>query len=69
MARRHCVNTNQLFGRRKQYQEVSLAEVKASESIVPATEPPAAIKEIKELQLLLGKKTLEVEILKAWTAI
>jgi transposase len=31
---------------------------------VPASELAAAIKEIKELQRLLGKKTLEVEILK-----
>ncbi|ERJ38536.1 Mobile element protein [Burkholderia sp. AU4i] len=31
---------------------------------MPASELAAAIKEIKELQRLLGKKTLEVEILK-----
>ncbi|CAH2806315.1 MAG: Mobile element protein [uncultured Caballeronia sp.] len=31
---------------------------------MPAFELAAAIKEIKELQRLLGKKTLEVEILK-----
>jgi transposase len=32
--------------------------------VVPASELAAAIKEIKELQRLLGKKTMEVEILK-----
>lgn len=60
----HGVNANQVFGWRKQYQEGSLAAVKAGETVVPASELAAAIKEIKELQRLLGKKTLEVEILK-----
>ncbi|AYZ98903.1 IS3 family transposase [Burkholderia sp. AU29985] len=64
VARRHGVNANQVFGWRKQYQEGSLAAVKAGETVVPASELAAAIKEIKELQRLLGKKTLEVEILK-----
>jgi transposase len=58
------VNPNQVFGWRKQYQEGSLAAVKAGETVVPASELAAAIKEIKELQRLLGKKTMEVEILK-----
>ncbi|KVE63785.1 transposase [Burkholderia vietnamiensis] len=61
VARRHGVNANQVFGWRKQYQEGSLAAVKAGETVVPASELAAAI---KELQRLLGKKTLEVEILK-----
>jgi transposase len=67
VARRYGVNANQVFAWRKQYQEGSLAAVKAGESVVPASELAAAIKEIKEikeLQRLLGKKTLEVEILK-----
>ena len=38
--------------------------MKADETFVPASELAAAIKEIKELQRLLGKKTLEVDILK-----
>ncbi|MFP3710213.1 transposase, partial [Paraburkholderia sp. SIMBA_009] len=64
VARRHGVNANQVFAWRKQYQEGSLAALKAGESVVPASELAAAIKEIKVLQRLLGKKTLEVEILK-----
>ncbi|ADG17830.1 transposase IS3/IS911 family protein [Paraburkholderia atlantica] len=64
VARRHGVNPNQVFGWRKQYQEGSLAAVKAGETVVPASKLAAAIKEIKELQRLLGKKTMEVEILK-----
>ena len=41
-----------------------MVAVKAGETVVPASELAAAIKEIKELQRLLGKNTLEVEILK-----
>ncbi|WP_167362748.1 transposase [Pandoraea faecigallinarum] len=38
VARRHGVNANQVFGWRKQYQEGSLAAVKAGETVVPASE-------------------------------
>ncbi|BCL95233.1 hypothetical protein MAFF211479_49350 (plasmid) [Ralstonia solanacearum] len=58
------MNAIQAFGCRKQYQEGSLTVVKAGESVVSACELTAAIKEIRELQRLLGKKTLEAEILK-----
>ena len=58
------MNPNEVFACRKQYQEGSLAAVKAGETIVPASELAADIKEIKELQRPLGKKTMEVEILK-----
>jgi transposase-like protein len=59
VARRHGVNPNQVFGWRKQYQEGSLAAVKAGETVVPASELAAAIKEIKELQRLLGKNGMD----------
>ncbi|OEG27689.1 hypothetical protein BHQ35_24735, partial [Shigella sp. FC2175] len=45
--------------RRKQYQEGSLTAVAAGEQVVPASELAAAMKQIKELQRLLGKKTME----------
>ncbi|AON56606.1 transposase [Herbaspirillum seropedicae] len=44
------MNANQVFGWRKQYQEGSLTAVKAGETVVPASELAAAIKDIKELQ-------------------
>ncbi|MBF1996168.1 hypothetical protein HW114_12065 [Serratia symbiotica] len=47
------------------YQEGSLAAVAAGEEVVPASELVAAMKQIRELQRLLGKKTMENEILKA----
>ncbi|WP_322067363.1 IS3 family transposase [Burkholderia ubonensis] len=64
VARRHGVNPNQVFAWRKQYQDGSLTAVKAGESVVPASQLAAAMKEIRELQRLLGKKTQEAEILK-----
>ena len=36
----------------------------AGEQIVPASELAAAMKQIKELQRLLGKKTMENELIK-----
>ncbi|SAL02492.1 transposase [Caballeronia pedi] len=56
VARRHGVNANQVFGWRKQYQEGSLAAVKAGESVVPASELAAAIKEIKDCNDYSGKR-------------
>ncbi|MET3449651.1 transposase [Ralstonia sp. 1138] len=63
VARRHGVNPNQVFGWRKQYQEGSLAAVQAGETVVPASELAAAIKEIKELQRLLGKNGMDAALL------
>ncbi|WP_167772771.1 IS3 family transposase [Escherichia coli] len=64
VARQHGVAASQLFLWRKQYQEGSLTAVAAGEQVVPASELAAAMKQIKELQRLLGKKTMENEILK-----
>ncbi|EFO4104687.1 IS3 family transposase [Escherichia coli] len=64
VARQHGVAASQLFLWRKQYQEGSLTAVAAGEQVVPASELAAAMKQIKELQRLLGKKTMENEIIK-----
>ncbi|MCZ5483766.1 IS3 family transposase [Escherichia coli] len=64
VARQHGVAASQLFLWRKQYQEGSLTAVVAGEQVVPASELAAAMKQIKELQRLLGKKTMENELLK-----
>ncbi len=45
-------------------EEGSLTAVAAGEQVVPASELAAAMKQIKELQRLLGKKTMENELLK-----
>ena len=56
VARQHGVAASQLFLWRKQYQEGSLTAVAAGEQVVPASELAAAMKQIKELQRLIGKK-------------
>jgi transposase len=63
VARQHGVAASQLFLWRKQYQEGSLTAVAAGEQVVPASELASAMKQIKELQRLLGK-TMENELLK-----
>lgn len=64
VARRNGVNPNQLFHWRKLYQTGSLMSVAAGEPVVPASELAAAARKIRELERLLGRKTLENEILK-----
>ncbi|WP_425272747.1 transposase [Rahnella woolbedingensis] len=64
VARQHGVAASQLFLWRKQYQEGSLTAVTSGEQVVPASELASAMKQIKELQRLLGKKTMEVELLR-----
>ena len=64
VARRHQVNAHQVFAWRKLYQDGSLSAVSAGEQVVPASDLAEAMKQIRELQRLLGKKTMEVEILR-----
>lgn len=49
---------------RKLEREGALTAVQAGESVVPASELAAARAEIAQLQRMLGKKTMEAEILK-----
>ncbi|HBO4117414.1 transposase [Pseudomonas aeruginosa] len=53
-----------LFNWRKLYQDGSRSAVSAGEAVVPASELVDALKQIRELQRMLGKKTMETEILK-----
>jgi transposase len=53
-----------LFQWRKLERQGALTAVNAGESVVPASELSAARAEIAQLQRLLGKKTVEVEILR-----
>ncbi|WP_410200597.1 IS3 family transposase, partial [Klebsiella quasipneumoniae] len=52
------------FNQSSRYKEGSLTAVAAGEQVVPASELASAMKQIKELQRLLGKKTMENELLK-----
>jgi transposase len=64
VARQEGVSASLLFQWRKLEREGALIAVSAGESVVPASELAAARAEIAKLQRILGKKTLENEILK-----
>jgi len=64
VARRHGIGPNQLFRWRRLYAEGALSAVGAGEEVVAASEYRALQHQVRELQRLLGKKTLEVEILR-----
>ncbi|OWT57678.1 IS3 family transposase [Candidimonas nitroreducens] len=64
VARQHGVNPNQLFHWRKLYQDGGLSAVGAGEQVVAASELADALKQIRERQRMLGKKTMENEILR-----
>ncbi len=67
LARQHGLTAAQFFQWRKAYLEGSLVEVGANETVVPASELQEAMRQIKQLEGALGRKTLENEILKGAT--
>jgi len=64
VARANGISPSLLFRWRKLAGAGALQAVRADEAVVPASEYQEAQRQIKELQRLLGKKTLENEILK-----
>jgi transposase len=64
VARQHGISPNQLFTWRRLYAEGALSAVGAGEAVVAASEYRAVQRQVRELQRLLGKKTLENEILR-----
>ena len=64
VARRHQVSPSLLFRWRKLAASGALSAVQADEAVVPASEVQSLQHQVKELQRLLGKKTMENEILK-----
>ena len=64
VVRKHGVGACQLFNWRKLEREGVLTAVTAGESVMPASELAAARAQIAQLQRMLGKKTMEAEILK-----
>ena len=64
VARRHGVAANQLFTWRRLVAQGSLTAAGSGEEVVPASDYRALQNQVRELHRLLGKKTLEAEILK-----
>ena len=64
VARQNGIAPNQLFTWRRLAAQGGLTATGAEEEVVPASDYRALQNQIRELQRLLGKKTLEAEILK-----
>src|ERR1044072_9036644 len=64
VARQHGVAPNQGFTWRRLYAEGALSAIGAGEEVVPASDYRSLQHQVQELQRLLGKKTLENEILR-----
>ncbi len=64
VARRHGIAPNQLFTWRRLANQGALTATQAEEGVVPASAYKALSDQVRELQRLLGKKSMEAEILK-----
>ena len=64
VARKHGVSPSQLFTWRRLAREGKLSAIRSGEEVVPASEAKHLNARIRELERLLGKKTMENEILK-----
>ena len=64
VGRRYGISANQLFTWRRLMAQGAFTAAGAGEEVVPASKYRAAQQQIRELQRLLGKKTLENEILR-----
>ncbi len=64
VARKHGIAPNLLFRWRKLMNEGGKTAIQANDQVVSAAEARAMKKRIRELERLLGRKTMEVEILK-----
>jgi transposase len=64
VARRHGIAPNQLFTWRRLANQGALTATQAEEDVVPASAYRALVDKVRELRRLLGKKSMEAEILK-----
>ncbi|MDR7155744.1 transposase [Sphingobium xenophagum] len=64
VARRHGIAGNQLFTWRRLMAQGALTAPTAGEEVVPASDYRAMEAQVRELQRLLGKKTMEKELLR-----
>lgn len=64
VARRHGISPSLLFGWRRRMTEGGKEAVRVDDEVVPSAEMRALEKRIREFERVLGKKTLENEILR-----
>ena len=64
VARKCEMQPNQLFRWRRLFHEGALAAVRAKEELVSSSEVRELKRRIRELERMLGRKTMETEILK-----
>jgi transposase len=64
VARKYEVHPNQLFRWRRLFHDGALVAVRSEEALVPSSEVRDLKRRIRELERILGRKTLEGEILK-----
>lgn len=64
VARKYEIHPNQLFRWRRLFHDGALEAVRADEQLVPASNVKDLKRRIRQLERMLGRKTMEVEILK-----